>query len=266
MVRYKVKNIKVQIRSISILILLLPILLQAQSRVVQNLTTFDNKKIHFGFTLGLNSLDFAVKHYASLDDNPNFDPTDEVTARYLEELDAVDRQVRTDVYTLTPGFTVSMVSNLRLGEYFDLRFLPGLSFGNRKMVYNVPLHDFVGSSDDGYFSARSTYIDLPLLVKYKSKRYLNQRPYMIGGFAYRHDISRGSPDEIIRLVNPNFYLEAGMGWDTYLQFFRFSTELKFSFGLNNVLGKIPDTPTPTYYNHAIKRLTTNIVTLSFHFE
>lgn len=266
MVRYRIKTIEVKLRSTIILILFSPILLCAQSRVVQNLTTFDNKKIHFGFTLGLNSLDFGVMHYATLHDNPNFDPNEEITVRYQDELDAVGWQVRTDVYQLTPGFTVSMVSNLRLGEYFDLRFLPGMSFGNRKMVYNVPLHDFVGSSDDGYFSARSTYIDLPLLIKYKSKRYLNQRPYMIGGFAYRHDISRGAPDEIIRLVNPNFYFEAGMGWDTYLQFFRFSTELKFSFGLNNVLGKIPEAPTPSYYNYAIKRLTSNIVTLSFHFE
>jgi hypothetical protein len=256
----------VQKRFLTIFILLFPIFVNAQSRVVQNLTTYDNKKIHFGFTLGLNSLDFGVEHYASLDDNPNFDPNEEITVRYLDELEAVNRQVRTDIYTLTPGFTVSIVSNLRLGEYFDLRFLPGLSFGNRRMVYNVPLHDFVGSAEAGYYSARSTYIDLPLLIKYKSKRYLNQRPYMIGGFAYRHDISRGSPDEIIRLVNPNFYFEAGMGWDSYLQFFRFSTELKFSFGLNNVLGKIPEHPTPTYYNYAIKRLTSNIVTLSFHFE
>lgn len=239
---------------------------QARSRVIQNLTTFDNKRIHFGFSLGINALDFNVSHYPSLDDNPAFNINDEITQRYIDEINLVDRQIRADVYQLTPGFTVSIVSNLRLGEYFDLRFLPGLSFGNRKVVYNVPIHDYVGSNDAGYYSSRSTYIDLPLLVKYKSKRYINQRPYVIAGLAYRQDISRGSSEDILRLKNPNFYIEAGMGLDSYLQFFRLSTELKFSFGLNNMLGPVPDYPVPFYYNQAIKKLTSNIVTLSFHFE
>lgn len=239
---------------------------QGRSRIIQNLTTFDNKKIHFGFTLGMNTLDFNTSHYPMLDDNAAFNINDEITQRYLGEINAVNRQIRADVFQLTPGFTVSIVSNLRLGEYFDLRFLPGLSFGNRKVVYNVPIHDFLGSNDDGYYSSRSTYIDLPLLIKYKSKRYFNQRPYLIAGVAYRHDISKSSSEDILRLDNPNFYIEAGMGLDSYLQFFRFSTELKFSFGLNSMLGPVPDYPVPSYYNQAIKRLTSNIVTLSFHFE
>jgi hypothetical protein len=237
----------------------------SQKFLIPNMTTFDDKKIHFGFTLGINTLDFGVDHYFNLDENPSFDISLIDTSK-VSEINKVGRQVRTDISTLTPGFTVGIVSNLRLTENLDLRFLPGLSFGNRKMVYNVPIHDLTQSEVLKSYSVRSTYLDFPLLVKYKSKRLINQRPYIIGGAAYRIDIARGASDDLIQINNSSYYAEFGLGWDTYLQFFRFSTELKFSFGLNDVLGRVPKYPQPAYYHDAIKKLSSNILTLCFHFE
>lgn len=248
-----------------VVLLILGTTAKAQFWGVPNITTFDDRKIHFGFTLGLNTLDLAFSHYNTLNDNPLFFESD-VNQRYLPELDSIGRAVRGDIATLLPGFTVAIVSNLRLTENLDLRFLPGLSFGNRKVVFNVPIHDINDPTNVESFSLRSTYLDFPLLLKYKSKRIINQRPYMVGGLTTRYDISKPANEPLLRFKRMSFYAEAGMGWDTYLQFFRLSTELKYSFGLNNNLASAPEEAQQKYYNLAFKKISSHILTLSFHFE
>lgn len=243
----------------------------AQRQVVKNLTTFDDKRLHFGFSLGLNALDFSIQHYNTIGDNPHFDPVN------IETVDGqpiiANRKIRADVATLTPGFTVGIVTNLRLTESLDLRFLPGMSFGERKLTYNIPIEDMTDPLAKEYYSIKSTFLDFPLLLKYKAKRMNNQRPYLIGGPAYRIDISKTGKDDLVRLNPFSVYVEAGMGWDMYLQFFRLSTELKFSFGLNNILDNGPSgtngasgSSQKQVYTNAFSNIKSDIFTLSFHFE
>ena len=189
----------------------------AQWFEIPNLTTFDDRRLHFGFTLGINTMDFSFRHYNSVFDNQKF-VADSVPSNFMPEIDSVHGMIRSDIASLTPGFTVGIVTNLRLTEYLDLRFLPGLSFGNRKMVFNVPIHDVERPGVQKTNQSRATYLDFPLLLKYKSKRIVNHRPYMIGGVAMRYDISNAN--DLIRLKKTLFSVEAGMGWDLYLQFFR----------------------------------------------
>jgi hypothetical protein len=236
----------------------------AQRQVVKNLTTFDDKRLHFGFSLGLNTLDFGIQHYNVIGDNPHFDPGKLETVDN-QTIDA-SKKIRADVATLTPGFTVGIVTNLRLTESLDLRFLPGMSFGERKLTYNIPIVDINDPGATEYFSIKSTFLDFPLLVKYKSRRMNNQRPYLIGGAAYRVDISKTGKEDLVRLKPFSASLEAGMGWDMYLQFFRLSTELKFSFGLDNILDDRPSGSQLKVYNDAFSRLTSDMFILSFHFE
>jgi len=94
----------------------------------------------------------------------------------------------------------------------------------------------------------------------------NQRPYLIAGGAYRIDISKTGKEDLVRLKPFSKSLEAGVGWDSYLQFFRLSTELKFSFGLDNVLDSAPGGNQYKVYSSAFSRLSTNMFILSFHFE
>ena len=239
----------------------------AQTQKVKNLTTFDDKKLHFGFTIGVNTMDFRLEHYRPIGLNPEFS---EWTGNMYNEESPIDSVsvVQADVAEQVPGLTVAIVSSLRLGEYFDLRFLPGLSFGERRLTYNVPIYDINETSSKAleYYSIKSTYIDLPLLVKYKSSRLNNQRPYLIAGPAFRVDISKTGKEELVRVKRGGFYLEGGIGWDNYLRFFRLSTELKVSLGLGNMLNSGPDETQRQYYTTAVKKLTSNVFTLSFHFE
>ncbi len=235
----------------------------AQKQKVNYLTTFDDKRIHFGFTLGYNLLDFNVTNYNPIGENPEFVPGDwPFDPGQINESSIV----RSDLESLVPGFTVGIVSSLRLLKDLDLRFLPGMSFGERKLTYNIPVYDInSGAEPLRFYSIKSTFIDFPLLFKYKARRINNGRPFIIYGAAFRQDISKSAVEDLVKLKSSGFYAEVGGGWDHYFPFFRFSVEGKFSFGLNDQLGNVPENQR-TYYSRSIKNLRSNIFTLSFHFE
>ncbi len=231
-----------------------------QKQRVNYLTTFDDKLIHFGFSIGLNTLDFNVANYNPIGENPDFIP-------YPDEGVSDGSIIRSDVATLIPGFTVGIISSLRLAKSFNLRFQPGLSFGERQLTYNVPVKDInIYEENLTFYSIKSTFLDFPLLIKYKAKRINNDRPYVIFGGAYRQDISRTAQEDLIKLKNGGFYAEVGGGWDHYFPFFRFSVEAKFSFGLNNQLGDLPAATQRAYYSQSIKNIRSKIFTLALNFE
>lgn len=235
----------------------------AQRQKINYLTTFDDKTLHFGFTLGINTLDFAVINYNPIGANPAFEAQNWQTDKQQISDGSF---VRSDIAELVPGFTVGIVSSLRLSRDFNLRFLPGLSFGERKLTYNIDVWDIYNDQPSSYYSIKSTFLDFPLLLKYKARRINNNRPYVIFGTALRQDISRTAQEDLIGLKKSGFYAEVGGGWDHYFAFFRFSVEAKLSFGLNNILGPPPEGTQRQYYSQSIKSLRSNIFTLSFHFE
>lgn len=235
----------------------------AQKQKVNYLTTFDDKLIHFGFTLGLNTLDFGVVNYSPIGSNPDFTPKEWLLDK---EQITYSSQVQSDVAQLIPGFTVGIITSLRLSKDFNLRFQPGLSFGERLLTYNVDVWDTYNTKSLTYYSIKSTFLDFPLLMKYKARRINNDRPYIIFGSAFRVDISRTAKEDLVSLQKGGFYAEMGAGWDHYFPFFRFSVEAKVSLGLNNQLGAPPSDTQRQYYSSSIKDLRSNIFTLSFHFE
>ena len=237
----------------------------SQKTKINYLTTFEDKKIHFGFSLGINSLDFGIENYNPIGENPDFFPG-------VWEGDAfqvnADDVVFSDISKNVAGFTVGIITSLRLSRDLNLRFLPGLSFGERRLIYNIPVVDVnnVYITDNYEYSIKSTFLDFPLLIKYKARRINNDRPYIVLGGSYKRDISRSANEDLVRLNKNGFYAEVGMGWDTFLHFFRFSMEAKVSIGLTNQLGEAPNLTQRQFYSRSIKRLTSNVFTLCFHFE
>ena len=247
----------------SILLIFLVLNVFAQKQKVKYLTTFDDKLLHFGFTLGVNALDFRVLNYNPIGENPDFEEyVNKPNGEIITETDFV----RSDLTEVIPGFTVAIITSLRLSKDFNLRFLPGMSFGERRLMFNVPVYDINQYEALPFYSIKSTFLDFPLLIKYKARRINNGRPYIVIGTAYRQDISRTAEEDLIKLKNGGFYAELGAGWDNYFPFFRFSVEAKFSFGLTNQLGGLPGGTQRKYYTQSIKNLSSNIFTLSFHFE
>ena len=235
-------------RYLFILLLLCPAILFAQKKKVRHDPVYDKKPIHFGFTVGLNTMDFNV----TLSDKFH-DSGFEYDSLYA------------DVSRLSPGFNVGIVSNFKLNDYFDLRILPGITFGQRTISYhkNKIFHD-----DN---RIESSFLEFPMIIKYKSRRINNFRPYLVGGANYRIDLAArkeyDDKDKVyLRLRKSDIYYEVGFGIDFYNKYFKFSTELKFAVGMLDVLVHDPRGSSSPQFVTAIDKLQSNLWLLSFHFE
>ena len=213
-----------------------------QTSKVQNKPGYDYKWIHFGFMVGLNTMDFAFTRRAIPGETVYF----------------------ADVSSPSPGFQVSIVSDLRMGDRFSLRFLPGITFGSRELSFYEldPNNEYNFKTSIGI---ESNFLDFPLLIKYKSWRVNNYRPYFIGGVALRYDMAARKAyeanDAFVRLSPLDVYLEFGFGIDFFLQYFKFSPELKISAGLRDVMVQDSDT-----HGSSIEALNSYVLMLCFYFE
>jgi hypothetical protein len=229
------------------LLFLLAMQVTGQVKRVQNDPGYDYKWIHFGFMVGLNTMDFGFQRPAQ----------------------GADTILFADVSRPNPGFQVSIVSDLRLGDRFSLRFLPGITFGSRPFYFYTHSGD-TASTLISKQNVESNYLDFPLLLKYKSNRVNNYRPYLIGGLNLRYDMAaRKDYDEdgpYVRLVPMDFYAEFGFGIDFFLQYFKFSPELKVSVGFRDVLVHEPAGGQNNWYANSINRLNSYLVMLCFYFE
>jgi hypothetical protein len=237
------------------------VLAQKRPRIL-NLPKFDLAPYHFGFSLNVNQMFFTIK------------PVTRMQSQWYHDQQISDLQLADSARILsleslnTFGFTIGIVSNLRLGTFFDLRFVPDLAFGERELVYIVEKYQNGKRIEERTKTIYSTFVDIPLHIKYKSKRYNNTRAYLLTGIKYSIDLAseaKKNQDELdnkhVRLKKSDLYFEAGVGFDFYTTYFKFGTEVKMSYGLNDILIREDN-----IYTSSIDRLTSKIFQLSFTFE
>lgn len=199
-----------------------------------NLPYADGKFIHFGFSLGTGTMSFGVT------------PNDSVS-----------------VASLSPQFSVGIISDLRLFRYLNLRFTPTLSFGDRELTYKFG--DVTEKT-----SINSVLFCLPAYLKYSAERKDNYRPYLIWGGGAYFDLSRNKDNPV--LLRPlDFYTEFGVGCDIYFSFFKLAPELKFAIGFNDMLTPYAERKNGNSENNLkftspLSKLTSRVLTLSFNFE
>jgi len=248
----------------------------------QNLSRFDDRPLHFGFYLGINTMDYRFAHYTDVMQNPVF-----AQPNGLDILDADKKfyqgvhSYRVESYPLSPGFSVGGVVNLRINKVVDLRSNPGMSLGSRQLKFTENIDQYIkdpglggklymGSTYDRYLTTPSAYIDIPVGFRYKGFRDGNLRPYIYGGLAYRRDLeNKRISESVVHLKRNGYYAEVAFGLDTYFPYFRFTSEFKYSYGINNLIKQDSDptsgNPLP-YYGYILKNLNSNLFTLLFYFE
>jgi len=229
---------------IIVVLLLLVNLSYAQRRIrIENLPGYDLKKYHFGFVLGLNQMDFSIKP--------------------IEDYRPLD-----SLYVLESfpdwGFYIGIVSDLRVGEYFNLRFIPTLSFGDRNLEYLISYKDTIFYNQ--VKRIESTLLEFPLLLKYKALRMTNTRAYVIGGFKYTLDLAskqekRDDDEVLVKIRKNDFAYEVGVGFDFYFEYFKFATELKMSYGIRDLLVRDSN-----IFTDPISKLNSKVFQISFLFE
>ncbi len=215
----------------------------AQRQKVKNLPKYDKQKVHFGFLLGINTSGFRVDRVG------NFNQLDSL---YVAD---ADKQA---------GFNLGIVANLRISENFDLRFVPDLAFTQRNIDYTFyDAGTMVGVTTK---EIESTYLQFPLLVKFKSNRINNYRAYVIAGFKYGIDmVSQAKVEnkdkEFVKLSKQDYGYEIGFGFDFYLERFKFSPEIKMYNGIKNLL--VDD---PKIFSSSLESLRSKTFMISLLFE
>ncbi len=232
------------LRRIALISLLSLFLFSVASRAQKgnyNYLDFENKPFYFGIVLAYNNSDYKVSQ------SKNFLLNDSI--RIAESLRGV-------------GFNLGGIVNLKIGQYFDFRTQPTLSFAERKLFYKSP--------DDirAPYTRRiqSVLFEIPFHIRFKSEPYNDKRFFLVTGVKYGIDVANDSRSrdaaELVKIAPSDFMFEVGAGIQIFFPYFIFSPEIKYSHGLGNVMVIDPNLP----QSNVIDRLTSRSVTLSFHFE
>jgi hypothetical protein len=208
-----------------------------------NLENFQKSRVYYGFYLGFNSFDFKIDY----------------------------RTVSPDVLvTKTTGFNVGIVADLKLQEYINLRFEPGLYYTKRDLSYPDSYFQSPPNPLDKLREVNSTYIHFPLLLKFSSKRTGNIRPYLVGGISTTLNLSSNSKskddnyEQRFRVKPWTNSYELGFGIDLFSEYFIFSPSIRGVFGLSDELIRDNDPNSPWTGN--IESLKSRAILINFTFH
>ena len=89
------------------------------SAQIQNISTFDRNRVHYGIAIGYMQSKFMVEYTTDAEVRENIQG---VTSYYL------------------PGFHLSIIGDLRINDYLNVRILPGIAFVDRDINYSLSEH------------------------------------------------------------------------------------------------------------------------------
>ena len=212
----------------------------------------DLKRNHYGFSVGVNFQDLNIT-------NNGFIAED-------------GESWFADIPSHSPGFCVNVMADLRLHKHFNLRVAPGVYFGNKVVQFRNATGDPDALEPSHYRQSqnvKATYIVLPIDLKISSLRYHNLRPYVNVGVMPIYDVGKERSEQL-KLANFDAMLTVGLGCDFYLPFFKLCPEVKFCFGLRNLLEKnrpdLQDSPELMRFTQSVSKVQNNMVVLTFYFE
>jgi hypothetical protein len=209
-----------------------------------NLPNYFKEPLHFGFALGINRANFIIQ-----------------PAPHFERFDSL----KSVTSSTKAGFSLGIVSELGLNDYFTLRFLPNLCFAERNLQYAFAGFDTVVRTK----TVESTFLNFPVDLKLRSKRIENFDAYVVAGGGYSLDLASKRKsvnatainDQIVKLKRDDFFYEFGAGAEFYLEYFKFAIEAKMSIGGKNLL--IKDN---TIFSNSVDKLNSKVFLVSITFE
>lgn len=204
-----------------------------------NFLDFANKPYYFGITLAYNTSNYRIVH-----------ATDFIKHDSISIAES----------TFGSGFNLGIVTNLKIGQHFDVRFLPTLSFTDRNFQYRLTSTEVVDRRIE------SVYVEMPFHVRYKSAPFQDIRLFVIGGIKYSFDVASNSrtrqAEELVQIAPSDFAVEYGAGAQFFFPYFIFSPEIKVSHGLSNTLIFNDNLG----FSTVLEKVLSQTFTISFHFE
>ncbi len=220
------------------LLLPLPSNAQFKEKPIINLENEDKALLNWGYYLGFNQYDFKFEYANDLPDI---------------------------LVNKTLGFNVGLIGEMRINEFLDLRFEPGLFYTQRDLGF--PGFD---DANDAFREVRSTYINFPLLLKVSTKRLGNWKPFIIGGGSASMNLGSNetalddNSSGTFRMKKSVLNYELGFGIDFYTEYFKFSPSIRGVFAINDELVRDNDPNSPWTGN--IDAMVTRGIFVNFTFE
>ena len=215
----------------------------AQKRKVMNRPYIDQRQLHYGFFAGVHLQDIELVNNGFVDENGN--------------------NWYADAPNYEPGFSVGVLAEYRLNNNFSLRVIPSMHFGSKDVKFINHLNDATEIQN-----VKSTYISLPVDLKIAGERFNNYRPYAVVGVNPMYDLTVKKQKNLL-LNRFDCYLEAGFGCDFYGPFFKFIPEIKFAYGLSNIINKKRNdltNPDQLIFTNSIDKGKSKMIIITFYFE
>lgn len=216
---------------------------EGQVRKALNQPFADQKMYHLGFSIGVNAQDLILAHSGYIGDNGE--------AWFAE------------IPSYSVGLSVGMIGDRYLNEFLNLRIAPTLNLGERRFIFKEQ-----ASKKEYETSLRSNYITVPLYLKFSAARIKNYRPYLLAGGYTAFDIGT-KKDDVLRFKSMDFGLEFGVGCNFYFPLFKLCPELKFSFGLVDLIERERSDLSEKdllKYTQALSSGKSRMISLVFNFE
>lgn len=215
----------------------------AQTRKVMNRPYIDQRKFHYGFLAGANLQDLELQQNGYVDEAGN---------QWYAETPGYE-----------PGFSVGILGEFYLAKHLAFRIIPSMHFGTKNVQFRNELN-----GDKQFQTIKSTYFAVPLNIKYAAERFNNYRPYIVTGITPVLDLTVKKQKQLL-LKSADCYLELGLGCDLYLPFFKFIPEVKFMYGLSNIINKdrsdMTD-DTQLIFTQSVDKGKSKMIVLTFYFE
>lgn len=220
--------------------------INAQRQKIKNQPYADQKLFHLGFTIGLNTQDVIISHSGHTNDDGSV--------------------WFTEIPSYSPGFSVGIIADRYINHFMNLRAVPTIHFGEKKFVFRE--QSDIDGANEQTFPIKNTYLSLPIHMRFSSERLNNIRPYvLVGGYASTEIGRKDQPQ--IKFKNTDYGIDIGLGCNLYFPLFKLSPELRFSFGLRDLIEHDRSDLTDqslVKYTDAIKSGKTRMITLTFNFE
>lgn len=204
----------------------------------------DLKRWHFGFSVGTQFQDLSFTH------NGFVTPEGE--------------EWSVEIPSYSPGICANVLVDLRLHRYFNLRFSPGMYFGSKSVEMRES-----GSGTTLRQDVKSALVVMPLDLKISGDRLRNTRPYVTLGGMVTFDVGKKRMD-YLQFNTSDFYLSVGLGCDFYLPFFKLNPEIKFCFGLTDILRHdrpdLDENPDMFKITQSLSKVKSKMFVLTFYFE
>lgn len=208
-----------------------------------NLENFQKQNLYFGFFLGFNSYDYKIDY----------------------------KTVSPDILIKkSTGFNVGLIADLRLHEFINLRFEPGLYYTQRNLQYPTSYFPTTPTASNQLREVNGTNLHFPLLLKFSALRTGNIRPYLLGGVSATLNLSNNSKsiddnyNDVFRVKPWTNNYELGFGIDVFSEYFIFSPSIRGVFGFNDEL--IRDNEPNSPWTGNIESMKTRAVFINFSFH